>query len=166
MAALRDTSPKKGAAKASVKKVATGKPAKTIDRKAVKKAVPRATDRDIAAATDPLPAERGVALVERVARAVERELAEIEGIVPELRGKLKPTEAERRARTLASLARTLSELRRLRASEEHGPADDDDRPRDLDELRERLSRRMAQLVERGQAAPADGRADVQRDGAD
>lgn len=151
------TAKKTAARTARVKKVAVKKAATGAARKpAVRKT---------AVSVDPSPGEDVVALVERVARAVDRELAEIEGIVGSLQGKSRPTEAERRARTLASLARTLSEVRRLRAADETQMPDDVDRPRDLEELRQRLSGRLAQMVEAGEASPADGVADARRDGA-
>lgn len=132
--------------------------------------------RKVASAKKAGPAKRGTAvhadaavldsatLVERVAQAVDRELAEIEAIVAKMTGKSRPTEAERRARTLASLARTLSEVRRLRAADETQKPDDVDRPCDLEELRQRLSQRLAQMVEAGDAPAVDGVADARRDG--
>jgi hypothetical protein len=86
-------------------------------------------------------------LVTRVTRAIERELSEIEDIVGGKR-----TEADKRARTLASLARTLTEVTRLRsAANEAKPEHDDDAvPRDLDEFRETLERRLAQMAEQRQ----------------
>jgi hypothetical protein len=98
-------------------------------------------------ANDP-PEATGIALVERVTRAVERELSQIEVIVGGHHvNAARRTEAERRARTLASLARTLTEVRKLRTDEHKvKPQDDPDRPRDLEELRRRLSQRLAQMV--------------------
>ncbi|MBC7586103.1 MAG: hypothetical protein H7316_20375 [Tardiphaga sp.] len=131
--------------------------------------------RKVTSAKKATPAKRGTAarldtaapdsatLVERVAQAVDRELAEIEAIVAKMTGKSRPTEAERRARTLASLARTLSEVRRLRAADETQKPDDVERPGDLEELRQRLSQRLAQMVEAGDAPPVDGVADAPRD---
>lgn len=104
---------------------------------------------------DPPPAS-GTALIERVSRAVERELSQIEVIVGGHH--VKPhqrTEAERRARTLASLTRTLGEVMRLRAGEQRMKPADDDIPRDLDEFRERLSRRLDEMVrERAEVSAA------------
>lgn len=141
--------PRKTAAKTASRKVAPARksaPAKL-----------RAAARADAAAPD------SATLVERVAQAVDRELAEIEAIVIKMTGKSRPTEAERRARTLASLARTLSEVRRLRAADETQKPDDVDRPGDLEQLRQRLSQRLAQMVEAGDAPSVDGVADARRD---
>jgi hypothetical protein len=86
-------------------------------------------------------------LVKRVAKVIERELDLIEKIVGRtgadeaLRG-----EADQRARTLSVLVRTLGELKKARVDDEQGAADHDDRPRDLDELRERLSERLAKRL--------------------
>jgi hypothetical protein len=156
MAAPCKTAKKTVARATPVKKVA----AKKLATGAARKPAVRKT----AARVDTAPGEDVVALVERVARAVDRELAEVEGIVGSLQGKSRPTEAERRARTLASLARTLSEVRRLRAADETQMPDDVDRPRDLEELRQRLSGRLAQMVETGEASPADGLAEARRNG--
>ena len=139
-------------------------PRKTATRPATRKAATKKVARKYAARNGAPPADPASAdtltLVERVAQAVDRELAEIEGIVGTLQGKSRPTEAERRARTLASLARTLSEVRRLRAADETQNPDDVDQPRDLEELRQRLSKRLAQMVEAGETSPTDGIAEA------
>lgn len=147
--------------KTSVKKKAV-KPAATPETAA---APPARKDADESAAcpattADPTTAEGGAELIDRVMRAVDRELAEIESIVGTLRRKSRPTEAERRARTLASLTRTLSEVRRLRVADEMQMPDDAERPRDLEELRQRLSQRLARMVEAGEPPATDGIADA------
>src|SRR4051812_12855899 len=63
---------------------------------------------------------------------------------------------ERYARTVATLARVLAELRKEQVGDKRRPANDDHRPRDLDDLRERLSRRLAQRLDDGSAPPAGG----------
>ncbi|WNV09343.1 hypothetical protein [Tardiphaga sp. 709] len=109
------------------------------------------------------PGSRGP-LVERVTKVIERELDLIENIVGRIGGdEALRTESERRARTLAVLARTLIELKKARVDDEQGSAEDDDRPRDLDELRQRLSERLAKRL-RGGAQLSAGGADTRRDG--
>ncbi|WP_441241302.1 hypothetical protein [Tardiphaga sp. 768_D3_N2_1] len=102
-------------------------------------------------------------LVKRVTKVIERELDLIEKIVGRTGGdEALRTEAERRARTLAVLARTLIELKKGRVDDEQGSAEDDDRPRDLDELRQRLSERLAKRLQGGARLPAGG-ANARRD---
>ena len=156
--------PRKPAAKTAARKVPAKKAAPA--KRGVKSAAPSVA-RGKAASGTAAPADAvapdSATLVERVAQAVDRELAEIEANVAKMPGKSRPTEAERRARTLASLARTLSEVRRLRAADETQKPDDIDRPGDLEELRQRLSQRLAQMVDAGDAPPVDGVVDGRRD---
>jgi hypothetical protein len=96
-------------------------------------------------------------LVNRVTKVIERELDLIEKIVGRIgRDASARTEAEHRARTLALLVRTLSELKKAQAGDEHRSGQDDDRPRDLDELRRRLSERLAKRLAGRTAVPAGG----------
>jgi hypothetical protein len=86
-------------------------------------------------------------LVKRVIKVIERELDLIEKIVGRRGGdEALLTGAERHARMLAVLARTLIELKKGCVDDEQGSADHDDRPRDLDELRQRLSERLAKRL--------------------
>lgn len=96
-------------------------------------------------------------LVNRLANAVAGELDLIEQITEggEVDISLR-TESERRARTLATLARTLSAMKKVREDDAQRPDHDDDRPRDLDELRRRLSERLAAKLRGGSALPAGG----------
>lgn len=58
-------------------------------------------------------------------------------------------DAERHARAVAVLCRVLAELRKYQGDEQ-GADDDDDRPGSLDELRERLSRRLGERLGRAE----------------
>lgn len=77
------------------------------------------------------------------------------------RGEAGASEAERHARTVAQLARVAAELRKEMDADQRRRADDDDRadrahadrPRDLDDLRERLSRRLDIRLGGGSSVP-------------
>ena len=79
------------------------------------------------------------------------------------RGEAGASEAERHARTVAQLARVAAELRKEMDADKRRRADDDrahdadrahpDRPRDLDDLRERLSRRLDIRLRGGPPVP-------------
>ncbi len=87
-------------------------------------------------------------LVKRVTKVIEREMDLIERIVGRIGGdESLRSEADQRARTLSVLVRTLTELKKARVGDEQGSADHDDRPRDLDELRQRLSERLAKRLQ-------------------
>lgn len=102
-------------------------------------------------------------LVKRVTKIIERELDLLEKMVGRIGGdEALRAEADQRARTLAVLVRTLTELKKVRVDDAQGSADHDDRPRDLDELRQRLSERLAKRLHGGQRLPA-GRDDGRRD---
>jgi hypothetical protein len=100
----------------------------------------------------------------RISETIAGQLDAIDAITRDpKRGEGGPGEAERHARTVAALARVSAELRKELEADRRRRADDDDsardaghsgvadRPRDLDELRERLSRR---LEERHRSGPA------------
>ncbi|WP_371420504.1 hypothetical protein [Tardiphaga sp.] len=102
-------------------------------------------------------------LTVRVTRAIACELDSIERIVGRTRvNESLRTDVERRARTLASLARTLTELKKVQGGTDQRPAEDDDRPRDLDELRRRISERLARRLGDRQSVSLDGN-DAQRE---
>ncbi|UGV26083.1 hypothetical protein E0H22_10505 [Rhodopseudomonas boonkerdii] len=97
--------------------------------------------------------------IQRIADTIAGQLDQIDAITRAPgRSETGPSEAERHARTVAALARVAAELRkereadRRRADDDHRSADSD-RPRDLDELRERLSRRLEARLGRGSAVP-------------
>jgi hypothetical protein len=95
-------------------------------------------------------------LVKRVTKVIERELDLIEKIVGRVGcDESLRAEADRRARTLAVLVRTLIELKKGRVDDAQGSAEHDDRPRDLDELRQRLSERLARRLQ-GELQLSDG----------
>jgi hypothetical protein len=116
-------------------------------RRAARKAAPKRKAKTLSRAQ----------LVHRLANAVAGELDLIEQVTAgaQVDASLR-TESDRRARTLATLARTLSALRKAREDDDQRPAHDDDRPRDLDELRRRLSERLAGKIRGGSALPAGG----------
>lgn len=102
-------------------------------------------------------------LIARFVETIDTQLDQIDAIMRDPdRGESGPSDAERHARTVAALARVTVELRkeleagRRRRADDNSAADlqqsaDPDRPRDLDELRERLSRRLDDRLESGPA---------------
>lgn len=100
----------------------------------------------------------------RIAETIAGQLDAIDAITRDpSRGESGPGEAERHARAVAALARVSAELRKEQEADRRRRADDDDgacgsgrsgdpdRPRDLDELRERLSRRLDERIRSGSA---------------
>jgi hypothetical protein len=99
-------------------------------------------------------------LIRRLVNTIDGQLDQIDTIMRN--PKRGPNEAERCARAVAALARVTVELRkeleagrRRRADDNNAagcdPSADPDRPRDLDELRERLSRRLDERLRGGSA---------------
>lgn len=105
-----------------------------------------------------------VQLIGRLVDTIDGQLDQIDAILRDPdRGDSGPSDAERHARTVAALARVTVELRkeleagrRRRADDNSAPgrdqSSDHDRPRDLDELRERLSRRLDERLGSGSVA--------------
>lgn len=104
-------------------------------------------------------------LIARFVNAIDGQLDQIDAIMRDPnRGEGAPSDAERHARAVAALARVTVELRNELEAGRRRRADDDtasgrersadpDRPRDLDELRERLSRRLDIRLAGGPAVP-------------
>jgi hypothetical protein len=84
-------------------------------------------------------------IAQRLQAAVARVLPAIEATLVKLAGSTHPREMERAARALAALTRTLRELNALLAQH----AVDDDEPKTLDEFRQRLLRKMDQVLATG-----------------
>lgn len=106
-------------------------------------------------------------LISRIVDTIASQLDAIDAITSDPgRGEAGPGEAERHARAVAALARVAAELRKELEGDRRRRADDDDRsadpdrPRDLDELRERLSRRLDARLGCGSAVPVGNDAAV------
>ena len=170
--AAKKATARKAVAKKTAKKAAAGdKPTRTRATKPpiAKKTTKREAVRFEAAAKSITASDTAVRrkrtrtqsqLIGRLVDTIDGQLDQIDAIMrdPE-RGASGPTDAERYARTVAALARVTVELRKELEAGRRRRADDDsaaghdqsadsahlgdpDRPRDLDELRERLSRRL------------------------
>ncbi|QUS39279.1 hypothetical protein RPMA_10850 [Tardiphaga alba] len=84
-------------------------------------------------------------LINRLADVIARRLDAIDGITAGAGCNM--ADGERQARTIAMLVRVLNELKKEQGGDKRGPDYNADRPRDLDELRERLSHRLAERID-------------------